>query len=62
MKKWYQSKTIWVNIILALVAIVGELSSVFPVSEHPKLWVTVTFVLNTILRLMTTETIQAPKQ
>ncbi len=61
MKKWYQSKTIWVNILIAALAVVGELSNVFPVSQHPKLWVSVTGILNIFLRLLTTNPIGTEK-
>lgn len=53
MKAWYQSKTLWVNIIIALLAIVSEVSQVFPVSQNPMVWTLITSVLNIILRLIT---------
>ena len=57
MKKWYQSKTIWVNVITAALAVVGELSGIFPVSQHPKVWATATTLLNVALRLITSQAI-----
>lgn len=53
MKAWYQSRTIIANILLAALAIVAQVSNVFPVSDHPKIWVTITTVLNIGLRLIT---------
>jgi hypothetical protein len=53
MKSWFASKTIIVNVLLAVLGVIGEVSQVFPVSEHPKLWVSVTAVINIVLRLIT---------
>lgn len=61
MKAWWQSKTIWANIILAALGIVSEISQIFPISENPKVWVTVTVVLNIILRLVTGQPIGTSK-
>lgn len=61
MKKWYQSKTIWANIIMAALAVAGELSNVSPISQNPKIWVSVTAVLNIVLRLITTQQIGTEK-
>lgn len=57
MKKWYQSKTFWFNAITVSVGIIGELSQLFPVSQHPKLYVSVIGVGNIILRYLTKEPI-----
>lgn len=54
-KKWYQSKTFWFNLITGVLAIAGELSQIFPVSQHPKLYISVIAVGNMILRLFFTE-------
>jgi len=55
MKSWFKSKTIWANIILAALGIISEVSQVFPISQNPKVWVTITAVLNIILRTITTQ-------
>ena len=55
MKAWYQSKTIWANLIIAALGIVSEVSQVFPISQNPKVWITITAVLNIILRTITTQ-------
>lgn len=55
MKSFWKSKTIWVNIILAVLGVVAEVSQVFPISQNPKVWVTITAVLNIILRTITTQ-------
>jgi len=57
MKKWYTSKTIWFNVISTILGIVAELSNTFPVSDHPKLWISIVAVGNIILRFLTTEPI-----
>lgn len=62
MKAWYTSRTIWGNLILALLGIVGEISGIFPISENPKIWVTVTAVLNIALRLITTTQLGTDKK
>lgn len=62
MKAWFASKTIWANIILAALGIVSEVSQVFPISQNPKVWVTVTAVLNIFLRLITNQPIGVDKK
>mgnify|MGYP001574484141 CR=1 FL=1 len=57
MKKWYTSKTIWFNVITTILGLVAELSNTFPVSDHPKLWISIVAVGNIILRFLTTQSI-----
>jgi len=52
-KAWYESKVIWVNVIIAALGVVSEMSQIFPISQNPKVWITVTTVLNIALRLIT---------
>ena len=59
MKKWYQSKTIWTNVIMGALAIISQVSNVFPIASHPQAWVLTTSVLNIILRFMTSQPIGA---
>lgn len=54
-KPWYLSKTIWANVIIGILGVVSEVSQVFPISQNPKVWVTVTALLNIVLRLVTTK-------
>ena len=61
MKHWYQSKTIWANVIMAALGIISEVSQVFPISQNPKVWITVTAVLNIILRTITTQPLGTDK-
>lgn len=61
MKSIWQSKTFWFNLITGVLAIVSEVSNVFPISQHPKLYATVISVGNIILRLITTQPIGVAK-
>lgn len=49
------SKTFWFNVVTGGLAIAAELSQIFPVSDHPKLWVSVIAIGNLILRVFFTE-------
>ena len=62
MKKIWESKTVWANVILALLGIISEVSQVFPISQNPKVWVTITAVLNIALRLITNQPIGTDKK
>lgn len=60
MKKWYQSKTIWLNVIAALVAILGlfnqETLAGLGISTPEKFLTiigTITTIFNIILRVLT---------
>ena len=54
MKKWYQSKVFWFNLITGGLAIAAELSQIFPITDHPKLYISIIAVGNMILRLFFT--------
>lgn len=57
MKKWYQSKTLWFNIIGLVVAAAAEFSNAFPNGQVAKIAGIVLTVGNIILRLITTTAI-----
>lgn len=57
MKKWYQSKTVWFNILGLVIAIAGELSSMFPAGNVAKIAGIVITIGNVLLRFVTTTTI-----
>jgi len=57
MKSWWQSKTLWFNILGLLIAAAGELSTAFPSGQVAKISAFVLTIGNIILRLMTTTTI-----
>jgi hypothetical protein len=56
-KKWYTSKTIWLNIIGLVIAAAGELSNAFPAGQVAKVMGFVLTIGNIILRLITTQPI-----
>lgn len=62
MKKWYHSKTLWVNVtvaaLVAFEAVFGLLQPVLPVNLYTSIAVGLP-VVNAILRVITTEGIQA---
>ena len=60
MKAWYQSKTLWVNILTLLTAIFAlpELQTLAPGSE--RFLLAGVAVLNVVLRLLTTQPIGTP--
>lgn len=60
-KNWYESKTVWANVIIAALGIASEISQIFPISQNPKVWITVTTVLNIALRLITGQPIGTQK-
>jgi len=57
MKKWYQSKTVWFNVLTAVVTLAGELGNVFPITKHPAIYTAIVTVGNVFLRLITTQQI-----
>lgn len=61
MKNWYQSKTMWFNIIGLIVAAAGEFSNAFPSGQVAKIAGFVLTIGNIILRLFTTQGIGTGK-
>ncbi len=58
MKKWYQSKTLWFNILTVLVGTVGELTNVITMdAKTAQIFAAVLAVGNFILRFLTTTSI-----
>ena len=53
MKAWYQSKTVWFNIVGLLVAAAGEFSQAFPTGKVAEISGFVLTVGNIFLRLIT---------
>lgn len=56
-KKWWQSKTLWFNIIGLVLALAGELSKAFPSGQVAQISAFVLTIGNIILRLITTQPI-----
>jgi hypothetical protein len=61
MKNWYQSKTMWFNIIGLVVAAAGEFSNAFPTGQVAKISAFVLTIGNIFLRLITTTQIGTDK-
>lgn len=55
MKKWYQSKTIWINILMASVSILDGGKDIIPID--PKTQAFIILSVNVILRIITTKPI-----
>ena len=51
-KKWYQSWTIWFNIIMLAIATVNDLAGIFPIPKE--FLINLTIVGNILLRIKTT--------
>ena len=53
MKQWYQSWTIWFNIIIVIATTINELAQIVPID--PRLIEGVTLIGNVMLRFKTTQ-------
>lgn len=53
MKKWYQSYTVWFNVILILIATITELGNIIPIPQDILVWFA--SLGNFILRFKTTK-------
>lgn len=60
MKKWFESKTVWFNIIGLIVAAAGEFTNAFPSGQVAKIAGFVLTIGNIILRLLTHTAIENP--
>ena len=59
MKKWYESKTVWANVVLAVLAIIQlALDQMWIGAEYQAL---VVIVVNTALRLISNSGIETPQ-
>jgi hypothetical protein len=54
-KPWYQSKTIWTNIITLAIFVLGQLAVIPDFADVSKYLVLVVAVLNIILRAVTSQ-------
>lgn len=60
-KMWYESKTLWINVIAIVVAILIEFIALPIVGEQLHMWLTFAIaVLNIILRFITEFPIENP--
>ncbi len=56
MKKWYQSKTVWVNVVAVLVGTVGYMAGNNVIQDYPSVVATLVALqggLNVLLRFVT---------
>lgn len=56
MIKWYQSKTIWFNVIMTILGIVTAFQGMVEFNEYSKIFLVILAVGNVILRIWFTET------
>lgn len=62
MKNWYQSKTLWFNILTTLVAVIGEVTKTLPLNAGTtKIFGIILVVGNMLLRLVTNTAIGTEK-
>lgn len=57
-KKWWESRTVWVNVISLLIAIVGQLSGWADLQSFAPYLLVISNLLNLALRFLTTTTIE----
>lgn len=55
MKPWYESKTIWVNVLSVLVVLVTSIMAWPDMQQYGAQFTTMLAVVNVILRLITSE-------
>lgn len=54
-KKWYKSKTLWANLIVAILAAMSELAAAPSFEEYAQILLVLTAILNIGLRIITTQ-------
>jgi hypothetical protein len=58
MKKWYQSKTVWINILSLLAAITASLMSESALSDYIPIIIILNTTINIILRFMSSDKLE----
>ncbi len=58
MKKWYESKTVWINILSLLAAITASLMSESALSEYIPIIIIINTTINIILRFMSSDKLE----
>jgi hypothetical protein len=58
MKKWYQSKTVWINILTLLAAITASLMSESALSDYIPIIIILNTTINIILRFMSSDKLE----
>lgn len=57
-KRWYQSKTIWINALTLAAAIVAALQHEPALQEYAALIISIQTIINILLRFMSTDKLQ----
>ena len=58
MKKWYESKTVWINILTLLAAITASLMSESALSDYIPIIIILNTTINIILRFMSSDKLE----
>jgi hypothetical protein len=58
MKKWYESKTVWINILTLLAAITASLMSETALSDYIPIIIILNTTINIILRFMSSDKLE----
>jgi hypothetical protein len=58
MKKWYESKTVWINILSLLAAITASLMSESALSDYIPIIIILNTTINIILRFMSSDKLE----
>ena len=57
-KKWWESRTVWVNVVSLLIAVVSQLSGWTDLQSFAPYLLVISNLLNLALRFLTTTTIE----
>jgi hypothetical protein len=58
MKKWYESKTVWINILSLLAAITASLMSESALSDYIPIIIIINTTINILLRFMSSDKLE----
>ena len=58
MKKWYESKTVWINILTLLAAITASLMSETALSDYIPIIIILNTTINILLRFMSSDKLE----
>lgn len=58
MKKWYQSKTVWMNVLSLLAAITASLMSESALSDYIPIIIIINTTTNILLRFMSSDKLE----
>lgn len=58
MKKWYQSKTVWINVLSLIAAITASLMSESAMSDYIQIIIIINTTTNILLRFMSSDKLE----